>query len=1084
VPREFLEDFPACVLYSGTTYLIEADGTVEKITHEIVRFNGRKGIEDLGEHRNITYDPSFEKLTLNEARVLKPDGRVVPLEPANVHLRDQNTDYEVIEPAKELVLSLPNLEVDDTFEVKWTVRGRNPEYQGHYFHCEPFGYTKSPSVLEELRVRLPREKTLQHASVNSPLAPTLREEGGCRTYLWQTKHLRPLPLDDDLPPREELSPRVAFSTLASWEEVDRWNRQLLSGTWECTPEIRKVVQEVTHDLKTPQDRARALSYWVRRHVRYLSEGANHRYTPHRPTRVLTNRYGDCKDQGQLLAVMLRAAGIPCALAALGGREDGQILEPVPSPWAPHEIVLVTIDGRDHWIDSTVSEGAWDRLPFDDCDRLCYLIDADAAAAGRNSLRLKRTPALEAADNRIEQTTRMVIAHDGTSHNERTAVYHGAAALAQRTAWLDTPVGERRRLVTNELQNAKGQARLTRLTIADASLRNFDQPVTARMEFDIPGHFSGTARLEGNFSESKLWNRLLAPNLDPERKVALDLGMPFELVHHFTVLLPPTFRLDEPPTSQTVTSSWGKLVRIVKTDPANSRRLDVIYHTRIDKVRVEPSEFDAFRKFQDEVTEAYRTDLALQPARDLVDAPILEIALARAPDDRLIAFRLARLYLDNAKYEDARRVIERAQARNPKETQWSELLLQVSQAMERQAAADKAKAHYQLAENYFSQGKLSQAQIHLEAAGKADRTRLNSLPGLLFQGRVYEGLHRLEDAGRAYRQALRSNPNESDALAGCVRLAQAANQRAEALAYLRRCMVAAGEDADRQVITADLCFRLGREEDALDLAGRALAQRPEQAGRVLGLAYAASGEHAKAVLYLAKTDPNLQSECLQVLIRSYLALGRLDDAQRAVGRLNKVSQSAPGLAELRDQIEALVERGKTLRKEMPSGGKAAAWTRAVERVVCAEHAHSRGRPVAEVEALLTGGFANVVELGAAYALRGQLALEKGKLTQALTDAEHGLTLSPQEARAFYVRGRVRFERGTAGALADLAKAAELSQRRDPVVLHWLAQALFEASRFREALETQRIAVKLKPEDKEFAEQCRKFEQHVATQRSGS
>src|SRR5438034_5502603 len=54
VPKAFLEDAPACILYSGNTYLIETDGTVETIVHEITRLNSRKGIEKLGEYRNIS----------------------------------------------------------------------------------------------------------------------------------------------------------------------------------------------------------------------------------------------------------------------------------------------------------------------------------------------------------------------------------------------------------------------------------------------------------------------------------------------------------------------------------------------------------------------------------------------------------------------------------------------------------------------------------------------------------------------------------------------------------------------------------------------------------------------------------------------------------------------------------------------------------------------------------------------------------------------------------------------------------------------------------------------------------------------
>src|SRR5689334_16149495 len=60
IPPEFLDDATACVLYSGTSYTIEADGTVESTFHEVTRLNSRKGIERLGEHRGITWDPGYQ----------------------------------------------------------------------------------------------------------------------------------------------------------------------------------------------------------------------------------------------------------------------------------------------------------------------------------------------------------------------------------------------------------------------------------------------------------------------------------------------------------------------------------------------------------------------------------------------------------------------------------------------------------------------------------------------------------------------------------------------------------------------------------------------------------------------------------------------------------------------------------------------------------------------------------------------------------------------------------------------------------------------------------------------------------------
>ena len=57
MPKDYLDDAAACILYAGTSYLVEPDGTIETIVHDVTRLNGRKGIEKLGEYRNISLRP-------------------------------------------------------------------------------------------------------------------------------------------------------------------------------------------------------------------------------------------------------------------------------------------------------------------------------------------------------------------------------------------------------------------------------------------------------------------------------------------------------------------------------------------------------------------------------------------------------------------------------------------------------------------------------------------------------------------------------------------------------------------------------------------------------------------------------------------------------------------------------------------------------------------------------------------------------------------------------------------------------------------------------------------------------------------
>src|SRR5262249_10068338 len=243
------------------------------------------------------------------------------------------------------------LEVGDVLEVKWTFRGKKPEHHGQFFTRYSFGDLDYPVVRDELKVRLPADRPLKHACMNGKLEPKVSEADGQRLYHWSASNCRTPPRDEDRPSKEELRPQVVCSTFTSWDQVAEWKRKLRADCWECSAEVKKVVADVTRGLTTPIEKARALTYWVRRNIRYLSAGVRHDYTPHKPHEVLTSRQGDCKDTSQLLAVMLKEAGVASYLVTLGVLDDGNVLEEVPSPWGTHGILLVRLDGQDHWIDT-------------------------------------------------------------------------------------------------------------------------------------------------------------------------------------------------------------------------------------------------------------------------------------------------------------------------------------------------------------------------------------------------------------------------------------------------------------------------------------------------------------------------------------------------------------------------------------------------------------------------------------------------------------------------------------------------------------------------------------------------------------
>src|SRR5262249_28382069 len=153
-----------------------------------------------------------------------------------------------------------------------------------------------------------------------------------------------------------------------------------------------------------------------------------------------------------------------------------------------------------------------------------------------------------------------------------------------------------------------------------------------------------------------------------------LPAPFESVHRYLIQVPLTYRLPGDressigalPADCTIRSKWGSFIQKVRADPKDAYRIEVEFRTRLEKTRVEPADFDAFRKFREEVLNNYRVSLAFMRTDEPADIPALEAQLALAPGDSVSARALARLYYKLDKAKDAGRVLRAARYYSPQD----------------------------------------------------------------------------------------------------------------------------------------------------------------------------------------------------------------------------------------------------------------------------------------------------------------------------------------------------------------------------------------------------------------------------------
>jgi tetratricopeptide (TPR) repeat protein len=320
---------------------------------------------------------------------------------------------------------------------------------------------------------------------------------------------------------------------------------------------------------------------------------------------------------------------------------------------------------------------------------------------------------------------------------------------------------------------------------------------------------------------------------------------------------------------------------------------------------------------------------------------------------------------------------------------------------------------------------------------------------------------------AFKQALRADSDSDEALAALVRLSLATKDHAAALDYLRRYSLAIGDDPDGLARAANWHLQLARYEDALELATKAAEPK------VLGLVALHRGAPESALVQLEKAP--LDAAVIEGLIQAHIALGQLGKAAARARQIGNDIEASPELKQLSERVASLIDRRKQIQDHATvAAGKEEDALLAADHFVCAEFLWQQTNPTSEVERVLKGAFPEGVEVGEAYALRGLLLLERGRLTKALADAEKALALCPQDPRGSYVRGRIRLERGAKGALEDLIQATKGTERKDAAILHWLACAQEQAGHPSEALATEREAVTLKPRDLEIQEQLRELE----------
>ncbi|TRZ49008.1 DUF3857 domain-containing protein [bacterium] len=583
------EQYPqagALILSCRERIEITPENTQVAYLHYIVKIINERGKEDFSES-HLEYDSTYEKVELEYARTIRPDGRVV--EVGSRHIRDVSKylNFPLYSNARVYIISFPEIAEGSVIEYKVKIY-RNQLVNKKDFALSYPVQASEPIMKAGFKLEIPKARKLAVKTLNekynhfgADLKPRIKEDGGRLIYEWQFDNIPQIIPESSMPAGIEVNPTIIVSTFKSWQEIYQWWWDLAKDKIKADSAIKEKVKELTGKLDSAAARARAVYNFCARKIRYVAvEYGDAGYEPHKAEDVFRNKYGDCKDQAILLVTMLREAGLPSWPVLIPTKSNYNLDPEFPSMLFNHAIAAVQLEEGLVFLDPTAETCALGDLPGADQDRRVLVIKED-------NYEIQNTPLYPAAHNLNKQCLKVEVSR-GESINARKEVFtYGVYDQAQRYWLLYTAPELIEEALKQKIQEISIGAKLK-----DYRIKNLDDlntPVALDYSFQGPEYFTSAGFLRIMPQLSFLDTSLVAKD---RRNYPIDFNILESKETILEVAIPDNFKLKYIPQSIAQDNPWFKF------SVEYSLKGSTIYfrqNTQLKKTQVTEAEYGEFKK---------------------------------------------------------------------------------------------------------------------------------------------------------------------------------------------------------------------------------------------------------------------------------------------------------------------------------------------------------------------------------------------------------------------------------------------------------------------------------------------------------
>ncbi len=667
------------VFAAGDGYTIEhfskeisfhADGTWVAEQSAIIDVASDAAVRRFG-NLSFSYAADSQTVSVLSVRVHKTGAVDVetPAQDAREIAGTVNEDAPVYSDARRIQVPVRSLQCGDVLEYRVRFTQFRPESSGHFWYSQQFLKDKSVAQ-EELTIRIPERK---YAQVVSSTTAEVRIDRGEKVYHWSSTQGR------------EVS--VQVTTFKNWQDLGTWYERQFSPEAAVTAAVQAKADEITHGLKTAEQKQRALYDYVSTHFRYVAVAlGTGKYRPHTAEQVLTNQYGDCKDKHTLLTALLKAEGIEAWPALVG---SDTLNTSVPSPEYFNHVVTVV---GDTWLDATPEIAPYGLLQPE-------LRGVKALLLRGESAQLVTTPEEPSFAGSQELVSNATLSRDGMLSAHMQLTLRGDDEFAVRAAFHRAPIGQRPALVQALVKNLGLSGAVKQVTIS--SPEDLESPFHIAFDYE-QRNYSDWANLR--IAQPVLPFIFSADANDAKPSEPVRIGIVGEMVHRVTLKLPAQLVADLPNGRQietpfaTYTATYGQVEDTIVAES----------HIVIRQPKIAPGDWDAYLDFVKQVKDEEFGYTQLADAGALQAHELIEAAMGA---------------IGSRDYDRAREQLQQAARLSPHEKGLWSTCAQLAAATGDKAAAVEAQRREAAGHPDSVTARLDLAGLFLDNGNAADAAAL-------------------------------------------------------------------------------------------------------------------------------------------------------------------------------------------------------------------------------------------------------------------------------------------------------------------------------------------------------------------------